>query len=238
MNISSDHYNAEWTIDELLSKVLKEIHIFEAGQHSGHSHSSAQGLTIPITASFYTGTHKTPQNRDKPKRDPVCSFCKGMHKTSLCTTVTTPKERLTIVKSAGLCFNCLAWLKVSLCTSKFTCHECHKKYYTTLCHAFTTNIMPCQTNQSQTEQLSASIDSTSAPTNTLTSTNSPGTSTNLNTTATSSLTIMTPLPLSSLYTSICVFSKLPLRTYQQVQPLLRVIFYSMKGPNVHLLPSS
>lgn len=25
MNISRDHYNAEWTIDELLSKVLKEI---------------------------------------------------------------------------------------------------------------------------------------------------------------------------------------------------------------------
>lgn len=38
MNIARDHYNTEWTIDELLSKVLKEIHIFEAGQHSGHSH--------------------------------------------------------------------------------------------------------------------------------------------------------------------------------------------------------
>ena len=84
--------------------------------------------------------------------------------------------------------------------SNFTYHECHKKHYTTLCHAFTTNVMLCQTNQSHTEQLPASIDSTLAPTNMLTSTNSSGVSTNLTTTATSSLT----LPLSNLYTSICL----------------------------------
>ena len=101
MNIARDHYNSEWTIDEFLSKVLKEIHIFEPGQHTGHSHSSARGYATATTASFYTGTHKISQNRDKPKRDPVCSFCKSMHKTSLCTTVTTPKERLAIVKHAG-----------------------------------------------------------------------------------------------------------------------------------------
>lgn len=134
----------------------------------------------------------------------MCSFCKGMHKTSLCTTVTTPKEILAIVKRAGLCFNCLAQHKVSQCTSKFTCRECHKKHHTTLCHAFTTNIRPSQTNQSQTEQLPASTDSTSAPTNTLTSTYSPEVRTSPTTTTTSSLTTMTPLPLIGLYTSVCL----------------------------------
>ncbi|XP_065894407.1 uncharacterized protein [Dysidea avara] len=36
IRMACDHYDSEWTIDELLASVLKEIHIYEAGQHSWH----------------------------------------------------------------------------------------------------------------------------------------------------------------------------------------------------------
>ncbi|XP_065918727.1 uncharacterized protein [Dysidea avara] len=136
MNMARDHYNTKWTIDELLTRVLKEIHILEAGLPTGHNHSDTRGYATPTTASFYTDTYKTPQTHDIPKRDPVCVFC---------------KERLDIVKSAGLCFNCLARHKVSQCTSKFSCRECHKKHHTSLCLAFTTNVEAPPPNQSQPE---------------------------------------------------------------------------------------
>ena len=85
-----------------------------------------------------------PQTNDKPKKDPVCVFCKGTHKPNSCTTITSPKIHLTIVKSAGLCYNCLARHKVSQCNSKFNCRECHKKHHTSLCHAFNTNTTSSQ----------------------------------------------------------------------------------------------
>ena len=96
MNMARDHYNTKWTIDELLTRVLKEIHILEAGLPTGHNHSDTRGYATPTTASFYTDTYKTPQTHDIPKRDPVCVFCKGMHKTSSCTSVTSPKKDLTL----------------------------------------------------------------------------------------------------------------------------------------------
>ena len=106
--IARDHYNTEWTIDDLLAGILKEIRILEVGQQSSWkptNHTSP----VSTTGSFYTATNRgAPQTRDRPKKDPTCAFCKGTHKPNLCTTVTCPKERLTIVKSAGLCYNCLA----------------------------------------------------------------------------------------------------------------------------------
>ena len=36
----------------------------------------------------------------------------------------------------------MACHKVSQCNSKFNCRECNKKHHTSLCHVFTTNIVP------------------------------------------------------------------------------------------------
>ena len=134
--MAQDHYNTEWNINELMSSILKEIHVFEAGQHSGRK-------THPIstTSSFHMTTNKG-MTRERPKKEPTCVFCKGMHRPNQCTTISSPKECLTIIKNAGLCFNCLARHRVSQCTSKFTCRDCHKKHHTSLFHAFTTNIEP------------------------------------------------------------------------------------------------
>lgn len=83
---------------------------------------------------------------DKLKKDPLRVFCKGPHKPNSCTTITYPKERLTIVKGAGLCYNCLARHRVSQCNLKFNCRECHKKHHASLCYAFNTNAVPLQEN--------------------------------------------------------------------------------------------
>ena len=97
--------------------------------------------------------------------DLTCVFCKGMHKPNLCTRISCPKKHLAIIKNAGLCFNCLGRHKVSQCPLRFECKKCHKKHYTSLCQAFTTNIEPSlQTKPDRTV-------STAAPTTTATAHN-------------------------------------------------------------------
>ena len=134
--MARDHYDTEWTVEDLMASILKEIRIFEAGQHTGRRTSS-----MSTTSSFYIGANRG-GTHEKHKKDPNCVFCKGMHKPTLCTTVSCPKAHLAVVKNAGLCFNCLGHHKVSQCPSKFTCRECRKKHHTSLCHAFTVEPTP------------------------------------------------------------------------------------------------
>ena len=118
-HMARDHHKSEWTIDELLASILKEIRILEAGPHSSRRPNTRTN-PVPTTNSFHVASNQgTPQTNDKPKKDPVCVFCKGTHKPNSCITITSPKTCLTIVKSAGLCYNRLARHKVSQCNSKF-----------------------------------------------------------------------------------------------------------------------
>ena len=174
-----------------MASILKEICIFEAGQHS-----SQKTTSVPTTTSFHMAANKG-ISRERPKKDPTCVFCKGMHKPNLCTTITSPKERLTIIKNAGLCFNCLAHHKVSQCASKFTCRECHKKHHTSLCHAFTTTIEPCPPTLPGTDHtVSQKTVTTAAQTVTATHNNE--------TTTLSENTAATTASLSTLSTSVCL----------------------------------
>ena len=118
-----------------MRSVLKEICISEAGKHSEHKlkHPSQPFANHKL---FYAATPRVPQTHEKPKKDPVCAFCKGTHRINSCTLVKCAKKRLAIVKSAGLCFNCLVHQKMSQCPSKFTAV---KKHHTSLS---TTNIEP------------------------------------------------------------------------------------------------
>jgi len=101
------------------------------GKPGNHDSSPA------ITSSFHMYTHKSHHHRDgQQKKEPVCVFCKGDHKSGVCSNITDPKERLQIVKQDNLCFNCLAKHKATRCTSKFSCRECKKCHHTSLCHAF------------------------------------------------------------------------------------------------------
>jgi len=191
IRMARDHYNSEWTTSTLLDSLLKEIRILEAGQQSGRKLRTSP---TPTTGSFHTSTQKFPHTRDKRKTDPVCAFCKGVHRTTQCTSVTSPKERLAIVRSAGLCFNCLAHHKVSQCPSKFSCKQCNKKHHTSLCSALCTTLEPSQSVQPQ-----PTANETTNQTSTNVTTNQTG-----NTTTTGQYTTVTSPPLSALHTSICL----------------------------------
>ena len=189
IRMARDNYDSEWTIDELLASVLKEIRIYEAGQHSGRKLPNSRTSSLPTTASLHAGAQKPIHSRDKRKTDPTCAFCKGAHRTNSCTTIKCPKERLAIVRSAGLCFNCLARHKVSHCTSKSSCKHCNKKHHTSLCHALGTSAEP---TRSASEVATNQVDTSATTQQTDT------------TVPTSSFTTVTAPPPSALYTSVCL----------------------------------
>ena len=175
-----------------MASILKEIRIFEAGQHTGRRTSP-----VSTTSSFYMGANRG-GTHEKHKKDPSCVFCEGMHKPNLYTTVSCPKQCLAVVKNAGLCFNCLACHKVSQSPSKFTCRECHKKDHTSLCHAFTSTLEPTSRSHptpavtTSTDQVTPATVTTAAQTVSIT-TQSEDTPTAASTTS-----------LSAISTSVCL----------------------------------
>ena len=118
------------------------------------------------------------------------------HKSSMCSTITSHKDRLAIVKNSGPCFNCLARHKISQCPSKFTCKECHKKH---LCHAFTTQeeSQPTPPQQNSTPSLTNATLQTSITATTANSTNI---------TQQLSAATVANAPLSALHTSVCLLN--------------------------------
>ena len=131
-HMAREHPNSEWTIEEILAGMLKEIQIFEMSQQFNGKPASYDGM-LPTTGSFYTATNRIHHHSDgRQRKEPVCTFCRGGHKPTKCNVVVNPKERLAIVKREGLCFNCLARHKASQCSSRFTCKECKKRHHTSL----------------------------------------------------------------------------------------------------------
>ena len=66
-------------------------------------------------------------------RESVCTYCKGSHTANQCTVIKDHQQRAAIVKTAGLCYNCLAHHKASQCTSRRRCKHCNQKHHTSLC---------------------------------------------------------------------------------------------------------
>ena len=122
-----DHNSGEWTIQEVMACILKEIRVLEVGLYSNgftkDTHSTA--------ASFYTAVGKA--TGQQGKKEPVCTYCKGSHTANQCTVVKDYQQCMSIVKTEALCFNCLAHHKVSKCTSRRRCKQCNQKHHTSLC---------------------------------------------------------------------------------------------------------
>ena len=78
IHIARDHYDSQWTIDELLASIQKEIRIFEASQQSDRNQNSYINH-LPTTSSFHAGTNnKLRTSPNQPKKSPSCVFCKGV----------------------------------------------------------------------------------------------------------------------------------------------------------------
>ena len=63
-NMARDHTSVKWTVDDLKSAVLKELRIFETGQHQQTSSWGSQEL-LQSTASFHTSTDRKPGHRHR-----------------------------------------------------------------------------------------------------------------------------------------------------------------------------
>ena len=153
-HMARERPNSEWTIEEVLTGMLKEIQIFEMSQQYNGKPNGCDSI-VPTTGSFYTATDTPPHSHDRhqtERKEPVCVFCKGGHKAIKCNVVTDPKERLAIVKRDKLCYNCLARHKASRCSSRFTCKECKKRHHTSLCQSFAVEQAPPQNTPDQPSQ--------------------------------------------------------------------------------------
>ena len=119
-----EHSSGGWTIKDIMACILKEIRVLELGYYSNsHSHSTA--------ASFHTAARKPLAKQGN--KELACTYCKGPRTANQCTVIKDHQQRTTIVKAAGLCFNCLANHRVSQCTSCRRCKQCNQKHHTTLC---------------------------------------------------------------------------------------------------------
>ena len=83
------------------------------------------------TSSFHTAAGKAVGQWQK--KEPVCTYCKGSHTANQCTVIQGHQQRVSIVKLAGLCYNCLVHHKVLQCTSHRCCKHCSQKHHTSLC---------------------------------------------------------------------------------------------------------
>ena len=123
-NLAREAATSEWTYPQLMSAILKEIRILEAG-------SSTSCRSQP-TATFLTTSKPSHPNKGHDKRPQSCVYCKGPHSANQCTA-TNHQRRLETIKQNSLCFNCLGKHKVSACPSKQRCRKCHRKHHTSLC---------------------------------------------------------------------------------------------------------
>ncbi|XP_060569657.1 uncharacterized protein LOC132728064 [Ruditapes philippinarum] len=57
----------------------------------------------------------------------------GDHKSLDCEKVKTREEKLTIIKSKRMCYNCQGKHQVSECRSKFRCKKCQRKHHSSIC---------------------------------------------------------------------------------------------------------
>ena len=127
--------------EEVMGGICKEVQVFEMSlQYSGKS--SNHDSPLATTSSFHTHAHKSHHHSDgQQKKEPVYVFCKRSYKSGVCSRVTDPKERLTIVKQDNLCFNCLAEHKATQCTSS------KKRHHTSLSHTFLAEATQPSNNQ-------------------------------------------------------------------------------------------
>ena len=109
-----------------MASLLKEIWVLEVSLYvsgfTNDAHSTA--------GTFHTAVGKAGQH---DKRESVCTYCKGLHTANQCTVIKDHQRRTSIVKSGGLCYNCLAHHKVSQCPSCRRCEHCNQKHHTSLC---------------------------------------------------------------------------------------------------------
>jgi len=86
--------------------ILKEIRVLEVNFYSRGFTKDAHSTA----GAFRTAVGKAGHQE---KRESVCTYCKGSHTANQCTVIKDHQQHAGIVKTSGLCYNCLAH------------HKCH-----------------------------------------------------------------------------------------------------------------
>ena len=130
-NLTRSHGSEQWTLKELQRCILQEVRILEMGMDYSPNQSNAHTPTGAFVAKLERQQSQKPSNAQITKK---CTFCKSnSHPTSKCDIIKDSQQRIEVVKTENLCFNCLGHHKVSQCTSKYRCKVCRRKHHTSLC---------------------------------------------------------------------------------------------------------
>ena len=73
-NLAREQASTEWTVDELMTAILKEIRVLGSGYQLTDLHAPSRS-----TAAFYVGSKNNPGSHTGSKESIVCTFCKGPH---------------------------------------------------------------------------------------------------------------------------------------------------------------
>jgi len=189
-NLTRDHENSDWTIEELQAALLKEIRIFETSLHivSSRRSKGSEGTSSLPTAAFHANVKSASTN---PSQRPGCSCKSNTHNSSNCDTVKTQQARVNFIKQNKLCFNCQGHHRVARCTSKARYRLCRRKHHTSLC----TNNTDDSTSKASSRPTTCDNFQSSVASNPPTKNSNPS----QDTPAVASLTISTTTTLQSIH---------------------------------------
>ena len=152
-NLARSHDSEQWTLKELQRCILQEVRILEMGMDYSPNQSNAHTPTGAFVGKLERKQSQKSSNAQITKK---CTFCKSnSHPTSKCDIIKDSQQRIEVVKTENLCFNCLGHHKVSQCTSKYRCKVCRRKHHTSLC-----DVNASTKPQSQPERDSATATTT------------------------------------------------------------------------------
>ena len=126
LTITRDHPHSEWSMNDVLTAMEKEIELRELYQTSRpdedrrrRNNGQSTGNTLNVT-----------------KQDESCAFCQGKHQHEDCKKVTDTKERKHILMKYSRCFNCIKrGHRARDYKHVIFCKNCKSKHHTAMCEA-------------------------------------------------------------------------------------------------------
>lgn len=156
MNIIRELGDKQYNLTEIREQIRSEIFVME-NSSKGDTMSGGDIWGDQSFSSFHTNS----QGRK-------CVFCQGNHFSSDCNKYNTT-ERINLVKSKRLCYNCLSGKhQLKDCSSQNRCHNCHKKHHTSICQSLkkgNSNISVVTTSNadSNTNKSASNLDADAKP---------------------------------------------------------------------------
>ncbi|KAK5985335.1 hypothetical protein GCK32_021813 [Trichostrongylus colubriformis] len=136
---SGNHENLVPTeLLQILTKIVRKESTLEEMEdrslypENGHMYAALHHQAKASSFPRRTSSLQNSMNREATK---TCSFCgSNNHNASSCLTYRTIKERLKIIKTKRLCYNCLSSRHATKeCTSQRSCVHCSRRHHSSIC---------------------------------------------------------------------------------------------------------